>query len=182
MLICVICIIIDRYVCIDYLGTETKKISELNLGCSLKTRHKNKDYDNLFGIGIPDIFMNMLSCQGFLNNNESIVILKCPNRMSQYYFNKGFIQSTCDEGHSKTILVKVKDRVGAEVKVNSDLVMLCYTTITFTSNTLKNLYISQDYHSSYSTDNSNNQKESMDRLFSTYVTQQIKDIYHPAII
>ena len=84
VLSCVIYTIIDRYVCIDYLGTETKKISELHLGCSLKTRHENKDYENLFGIGIPDIFMNMLSCQGFLNNNESIVILKCPNRMSQY--------------------------------------------------------------------------------------------------
>ena len=83
--------IIDRYVCIDYLGTETKKISELNLGCSLKTKHENKDYDKLFGIGIPDIFVNMLSCQVFLNSNESIVILKCPNRMSEYYFNKRFI-------------------------------------------------------------------------------------------
>ena len=60
--------------------------------------------------------------------------------------------------------------------------MLCYTTITSTSNTLKNLYISKDYHSSYSTDNFNNQKEEMDRLFSTYVTPQIKEIYHPAII
>ena len=101
VLSCVIYSIIDRYVCIDYLDTEIKKISELNLGCSLKTRHENKDYDNLFGIGIPDIFMNMLSCQGFLNNNDSIVILKCPNRMSQKYFNKGFIQLTFDEDHLK---------------------------------------------------------------------------------
>ena len=122
---------------IDYLGTDTKKISELNLGCSLKTKHENMDYDNLFGIGIPDNFMNMLSCQGFLNHNESIVILKCPNRMSGYYFNKGFIKLTCDEDHLKTLPVRVKERVGAEVKTNSDLVMLCYTTITPTSNTLK---------------------------------------------
>ena len=69
MLSCVIYTIIDRYVCIDYLGTETKEISEIHLGFSLKTRHENKDYDNLFDIGIPDIFMNMLSCQGFLNSN-----------------------------------------------------------------------------------------------------------------
>ena len=68
----------------------------------MKTRHEDKEYDNLFGIGIPDIFMNMLSCQGFLNNNDSILILKYPNRMSQYYFNKGFIQLTCDEDHLKT--------------------------------------------------------------------------------
>ena len=76
----------------------------------------------------------------------------------------------------------VKDRFGAEVKVNSDLFMLCYTTITSTSNTLKNLYINKDYHSSYSTDSFNNKKEAMDRLFSTYVTPQIKKIYHPEII
>ena len=92
--------------------------------------------------------MNILSCKGFLNNNESIVILKCPNRMYEYYFNKGFIQLKCDEDHLKTLPVRVKDRVGAELKVNSYSVMICYTTITSTSNTLKNLYISKDYHSS----------------------------------
>ena len=54
--------------------------------------------------------------------------------------------------------------------------------ITSTSNSLKNLYISKDYHSTYSTDNLYNQKESMDILFSTYVTPQIKGIYNPAII
>ena len=176
VLICVIYTIIDRYACIEYLGTEAKKISGLRLGCTLKTKHENMDYENLFGIGIPDIFLNMLSCQGFLKNNESIVIFKCPNRMSEYCFNKGFIQLTWDEDHLKTLPVWVKDIVGAELKVNSDLVMLCYTTTTSSSNTLKDLYISKDYHSSYSTDNFNNEKEAMDRLFSTYVKPQIKDI------
>ena len=66
--------------------------------------------------------------------------------------------------------------------MNTDLVMLCHITITYTSYTLKNLCISRDYHSSYSTDNCNNQKEAMYRLFSTYITPQIKEIYHPAII
>ena len=102
--------------------------------------------------------------------------------MSQYYFNKGFIQLTCDEDHLKQIPVKVKDRVGAELKVNTDLNMLCHTTITSTSYTLKNLYISRDDHSSYSSDNYKNQKEAMDRLFSTYIKPQIKEIYHPEII
>ena len=99
VLSCVIYTIIDRYVCIDYLCTEIKKISKLKLGLSLKTKHEGMDYENLFGIGIPDIFMNMLSCQGFINNNDSIVILKFPNRMFQYDFNKGFIQLTCDEDY-----------------------------------------------------------------------------------
>ena len=60
--------------------------------------------------------------------------------------------------------------------------MICHTTITSTSYTLKNLYIGRDYHSSYSTDNYNDHKEAMDRLFSTYVISQIKEIYHPVII
>ena len=74
--------------CVLTIYVQKKRLSELNLGLTLKTKHEDMDYDNLFGIGIPDIFMNMLSCQGFINNNHSIVILKCPNRMSQYYFNK----------------------------------------------------------------------------------------------
>ena len=60
--------------------------------------------------------------------------------------------------------------------------MLCHTTITSTSSTLKNLYIGKDYHSLYSTDNYNYQTEAMERLFSTYITPQIKEIYHPEII
>ena len=68
VLSCIIYTIIDRYVLIDYLCTEIKKISQLKLGRSLKTKHKGMDYDNLFGIGIPGIFMNMLSCQGFITN------------------------------------------------------------------------------------------------------------------
>ena len=76
----------------------------------------------------------------------------------------------------------MQQRVGAEVKVNSDLVMLCKTTIISTSNTLKNLLISSNYHSSYSTEKINTEKEEMSRLFSTYVTTQINKINHPAII
>ena len=41
----------------------------------------------------------------------------------------------------KKLPLMVKEIVGAEVKVNIDLVMLCYTTITSTSNKLKNLVI-----------------------------------------
>ena len=47
----------------------------------------------------------------------------------------------------------VKERVGAVLTENTDLVMPCSTTITSTSYTLKNLYIGTQYHSLYSTDN-----------------------------
>ena len=68
----------------------------------------------------------------------------------------------------------VKDIVGAELKVNTDLVMLCYTTTPSTSNTLKKLLINSNYHSSYSTQELNTKKEQMSNIFNTYFTPQIK--------
>ena len=65
---------------------------------------------------------------------------------------------------------------------NTDLVMLCSTTITSTSSTLKNLYIGTQYHSLYSTDNYSDQTDKMDRLFITYIKPQLKEIYHTAIL
>ena len=68
----------------------------------------------------------------------------------------------------------VKNRVDAEVAVDSDLVMLCYTTITSTSGTLKNLLVNSNYHSSYTNQEFNTKKEQMSTIFNTYITPQIK--------
>ena len=87
---CVIYTIIRNYVCIDYLGYE-KKIGDLRLGPGGCYKHFNKIYDNVLGFVIPDMLMNFLSCCGFFKNNDSVVVLKCPNRMFEYYLNKGFI-------------------------------------------------------------------------------------------
>ena len=101
VLSCVVYTIINTCVCIDYLDTEKKKISDLKINFTGSSKHDGMDYNNFFGIGIPDLLLNMLSCRGFLNNNDSVVILKCPNRMYEYYFNKGFIELICDEDHFK---------------------------------------------------------------------------------
>ena len=106
-------------------------------------------YDNVLGFGIPDLLFNLLSYQGFLKKNESVVILKCPNRMFEYSFNKGFIIFNCDENNLKIFPSEVKYRVGAEVTVNSDKVMICSTNIPSTSNTLKKCLVKSNYHSSY---------------------------------
>ena len=76
----------------------------------------------------------------------------------------------------------VKDRVGTELKVNTDLFMLCFITIPSTTNTLKNLVINSNYHSSYSTQSLNTKKEQMSNIFNSYITPQIKEINHPAFI
>ena len=104
VLSCVIYTIIGKYVCIDYLGSDKSKLSDLHLTGTGRYKHYDTDYDHVLGTGIPDILLNFLSCHGFSKNNESVVILKCPNRMSEYYFNKGFVIFECDEENLKTII------------------------------------------------------------------------------
>ena len=91
VLSCVIYTIIDKYVWIDYLGHEKAKLSDLRLGVTGGYKHYDTDYDNVLGIGIPDLLLNLLSCHGFSKNTEYVVMLKCPHRMSEYYFNKGLV-------------------------------------------------------------------------------------------
>ena len=69
--------------------------------------------------------------------------------MFEYYFNKGFIIFDCDENNKKRLPSEVKDRVGAEVTVNSDKFMICSTKIPSTSNTLNNLLVHESSHYSY---------------------------------
>ena len=84
MLSFVINTIIDKNICIDYLCSEKSKFSDLCIGCTGPNKHNGADHDNVLGIGIPDLLLNLLSCHGFLKNNDYVVILKCPNRMSEY--------------------------------------------------------------------------------------------------
>ena len=97
VLSCVMYTIIGKYVCIDYLGSEKSKLIDLRLGGTGSYKHYDMDYDNVLRIGIPDILLNLLYFHGFSKKNESVVILKCPNRMSGYYFNKVFVIFECDE-------------------------------------------------------------------------------------
>ena len=145
VLSCVIFIIISNYVCINYLVYEIF-LSDLHLGTGGSYKHFNKIYDRVLGFGIPDLLMIFFSCHGFLKNNDSVVTLKFPNRMFEYYFNKGFIIFDCDKNNLERIPYEIKDRIGAEVTENLDKVMICSTTITSTSNTLKKLLVNANSH------------------------------------
>ena len=72
---------ISKFVYIYYLCSEKNQLSDLRLGPGGSYKHFKKSYDNVLGFGIPDLLMNLLSCHGFLKNNDYVVILKCPNRM-----------------------------------------------------------------------------------------------------
>ena len=64
---------------------------------------------------------------------------------------------------------EVKDRVVAEVTVNSYKFMICSTTIPSASNSLKNLLVNAGSHSSYRNQEYNDKKEEMINIFTAYV-------------
>ena len=64
VLSCVIYNIIEKYVCIDYLGSEESTLSYLKIGCTGSSKSNGMYYNNILGIGIPDLLLNLLSCHG----------------------------------------------------------------------------------------------------------------------
>ena len=121
LLICcwVIYTIIINYVCIDYLGSDKEKLSELVIGSGGRFKHVKKSYDNILGIVIPDLLMDLMSCHGFFKKKDYVVIPKRPNRMFEYYFSKGFTYFDCSIINLEKIPTEVKVRINAEVTDNS---------------------------------------------------------------
>ena len=146
VLSCVIYTIISNYVCIDYLASEWKTLSEVIVGSVGGYKHEEKSYDKILGIGIPDLLINLMSCHGFLKNKYSVVILKFPNRMFGYYFSKGFIRFDFNKRNLEKLPSEVKDWIDAEVTDNSEKFMICSTIIPSTSSTLNNLFVNASSH------------------------------------
>ena len=71
-----------QQLCLYWLfGSWIKKLTELGLGSGEGYKHEEKGYDKILGIGIPDMLINLISCNGFLKNKDYVVILKCPKRV-----------------------------------------------------------------------------------------------------
>ena len=65
VLSCVIYTIIEKYVCIDYLGSKKSKLSDLKIGCTGSNKHNGIDYNNILGIGIPYLLLNYFHVTDF---------------------------------------------------------------------------------------------------------------------
>ena len=68
-----------------------KKLSEIPVGSGGFFINRNKSYDKILGIIIPDLLMDLMSCHGFLKNKNSVVILERPKKMLEYYFPKDLL-------------------------------------------------------------------------------------------
>ena len=126
--------------------------------------------------------MNLMSCNGFLNNKDSVIILKCPKRIFEYYFSKGLTYFDWNIINLAKLPSGVKDIIYAEETDNSDKVMIFSTKIPSTSNTPKNLLVNTSFHYSYIQNEFNVRKEEIINIFIAYVEPLIKEINHPALL
>ena len=78
------------------------------------SKHDNKSektkFNNFSGLGIPDIFMNIMSCHEFSKSSISTVILKCCSALAPYHLSKGFVIFEAEEGGIDNIPMSVKNK------------------------------------------------------------------------
>ena len=146
------------------------------------SKHGDKIFDKILGIGIPDLLMKLTSCNGFLRKINSVVILKCSKRTLKYYFSKLFNILECNINNLAKPPNEVKQRIHAEETDNSEKVMTCINTITSISNTLKNFMVNKSFHYSYIQREFNDRMKIIITIFSVYVVTLLKYINHPAFL
>ena len=123
-----------------------------------------------------------MSYHGFLRNINSVVVLKCPKRVLEYYFSKGFSIFEFNVNHLKKRTNEVKQIIHAEETDHPYKVMTCINRIPSTSNTLKNLVVNKSFHSSNIQTELNDKKENIIDIFSAYFVPLLKDINHTALL
>ena len=98
-----ICTIIDEYIFVLIIWVYFKESYP-------RTTITSKYQVQLFsGLGILDIFMNIMSCHGFVKSSVSTVILTCHNYLVMYYLSKGFVVVETEVGGVDNIPMFVKN-------------------------------------------------------------------------
>ena len=113
-----------------------KKLSGITVVSGGGSKHGDKSFDRILGIGIPDLLINLMFCHIFLKNINSVVILKFYKRILEYYLSKGLTILKYNYNNLEKLPNDVKQRIHTEEDI-SYKVMTCIRRITSTSNTLK---------------------------------------------
>ena len=85
VILIVVNLILEQYLCLNYLCLFQEKLSKFS-----KTAMK-QIYANISVIGITDILMKLVSCNGFNTYKKAITILTCRRFLFSYYLSKRFL-------------------------------------------------------------------------------------------
>ena len=134
-MISIVYCIINNYVCDDYLCCLKTKLYVENKG------FKNKKYNDISGIGIPELLINIISCNVFVNDTKSDVILSCHRKLVDYYISKGFVILEKNSIALSIVIICGKKIINVEHLYTNYSVMACYREISSEANTLKTITI-----------------------------------------
>ena len=107
VLSCVLYSVMYNYVWIDFLCCHSKTLSVI----SSDKIFEEASYNDLIGIGIPEVLMNLISCHGFTKQTNSTVILAYRYCLVNYYLEKGYVILEHNSKHLSSVPNDVKLRV-----------------------------------------------------------------------
>ena len=119
VLSCVLYYLIDSYVCIHYLQCQPK---------TLRTISSNKIFEQtsfniLPVIGIPELLLNLLSCHGFMEKPNTIVVLNCRSHFMNTNLETDFFIIKKDSKQLSPLPNDVKLRIFVIDKLEAYFVM-----------------------------------------------------------
>ena len=74
---------------------------------------ENTIYNDILGIGIPELLMNIISCHVILNKKMSAVIFSCVRKFIGFYPSKGFIIFVNSSGALRSLPLYAKQIINA---------------------------------------------------------------------
>ena len=148
MLICVVYTFIENYACIDYLSFQSKTL------CGIHTiQHlKKQGFNLLLVIGIPELLLNLLSCNGFMLESNSTVILKFRSRLINNYLSKGLFIIEQSPKQLNFISNDVILKINLVNQLKTHYVMVKNESLSEKSNTNKQLHNHKNMHMTYKQD------------------------------
>ena len=148
VLSCIIHYLLKNYVCIGYLSCQSKTLSII----SSYRIFEQTSFNTLLGIGIPELSLNLVSCHGFTEEPNVIVILNCWSCLANNYLARGLFIIEKDSKQLNIILIDMKLRIHAIYQLEIDFVMAKNTAIHSVANTIKKLHIQSYFHLIYQQD------------------------------
>ena len=135
----VIFCISDKQICLYYVFL--KKYTKL---FSFDKFFENLSYNEISGILIHDLLMNIVLFRGFEKDNTPTVILTCPRVLLSYYLFKSFVILPKKSEAMNNVTREVKHHINAIDMHKNDSVMTCTKVIVSVVNTFKHIYSSKN--------------------------------------
>ena len=105
---------------------------------------KDTTFYDFSGIVIPEVLMNIMSCNGFAQEVNTTVILKCHWQLFSYYLSKDFVILYHRTYALENINLTAKQQIHKINKHPSDCYMTYNRSILSVLNTLKKIHLNSD--------------------------------------